>query len=49
MLFRSIRSRIVGAALATLLPCLLLVASGLWTKYHNDREAAAEHVLEHLP
>ena len=45
MRFRSIRSRIVGAALATLVPCLLLVATGLWSNYRNDREAAAEHVL----
>jgi diguanylate cyclase (GGDEF)-like protein/PAS domain S-box-containing protein len=45
MRLRSIRSRIVGAALATLVPCLLLVTTGLWTNYHNDREAATEHVL----
>jgi diguanylate cyclase (GGDEF)-like protein/PAS domain S-box-containing protein len=47
MLFRSIRSRIVGVVVASLLPCAFLVAVGLWKNYHDDKADAAERVLFH--
>ena len=37
MLFNSLRLRIVGVAVATLAPCLLLVGIGLWKNYNNIR------------
>jgi diguanylate cyclase (GGDEF)-like protein/PAS domain S-box-containing protein len=47
MLFSSLRLRIVGVAVATLAPCLLLVGIGLWKNYTNDQETAAERVRFH--
>lgn len=45
MLFRGIRSRLFGLALATAIPFTALIGGGLWTQWRADREAAAERAF----
>lgn len=47
MLTNSIRSRIVGLVVITLVPCTLLIGAVIWKNYNDDRAEAAEQMLSH--
>jgi len=42
MLLRSIRSRLLGLVLATVVPFTALIGVGLWNQWRSDQAAAAE-------
>jgi diguanylate cyclase (GGDEF)-like protein len=45
VVFSSIRSRLLGLALAAVIPLAALMAGALWIQWQNDRAAAAEHAV----
>ena len=45
MLLRSIRSRLLGLVLATVVPFTALIGGGLWSQWRNDRAAAIDRAL----
>ncbi|HEY6258144.1 MAG TPA: EAL domain-containing protein [Xanthobacteraceae bacterium] len=44
-LLYSIRSRLLGLALAAVLPLAALMAAALWIQWQSDRDAATEHAI----
>jgi len=45
MLLRSIRSRLLGLVLATVVPFTALIGGGLWSQWRSDQAAAIERAL----
>src|SRR3982074_2375172 len=45
MLLRSIRSRLLGLVLATVVPFTALIGGGFWSQWRNDRAAAIDRAL----
>src|SRR5262245_16098717 len=45
MLLRSIRSRLVGLVVASVVPFAALISIGLWNQWHRDHKAALERAL----
>src|SRR5882762_7135876 len=45
MLLRSIRSRLLGLMLATVVPFTALIGGGLWMQWRSDRATAAERAV----
>ena len=43
--FCSIRSRLLGLALAAVIPLAVLMTAALWIQWRSDRTAAAEHAV----
>jgi diguanylate cyclase (GGDEF)-like protein/PAS domain S-box-containing protein len=46
MLLRSIRSRLLGLVLATVIPFTALIGAGLWNQWRTDQAAAVERTVE---
>ncbi len=46
MLLRSIRSRLLGLVLATVVPFTLLIAIGLWNQWRSDQAAAFQRAID---
>src|SRR4051794_1178991 len=46
MLLRSIRSRLLGLVLATVIPFTALIGAGLWNQWRTDEAAAIERTVE---
>src|SRR6476660_3261006 len=46
MLLRSIRSRMLGLVVATVVPFTALIGAGLWNQWRSDRAAAIERALD---
>ena len=44
-MFRSIRSRLLGLVLATVVPFLALIGTGLWIQWRSDQAAAIQRAL----
>ena len=45
MLLRSIRSRLLGLVLATVLPFTALIGFGVWQRWHDDQAAAIQRAV----
>src|SRR5262245_55208927 len=46
MLLRSIRSRLLGLVLATVVPFTALIGAGIWNLWRSDRSAAVERAID---
>jgi diguanylate cyclase (GGDEF)-like protein/PAS domain S-box-containing protein len=46
MLLRSIRSRLLGLVLATVVPFTALIGAGLWNQWRSDQAAAVERAID---
>ena len=46
MLLRSIRSRLLGLVLATVVPFLALIGAGLWSQWRSDQAAALQRAID---
>src|SRR5436190_7035300 len=46
MLLRSIRSRMLGLVVATVVPFAGLIGAGLWSQWRNAQAAASQRALE---
>src|SRR6476661_1733186 len=46
MLLRSIRSRMLGLVVATVVPFTALIGAGLWNQWRTDQAAAIERALD---
>ena len=46
MLFRTIRSRLLGLVLATVIPLVVVIAGGLWIQSRGDQDEAMERALD---
>src|SRR5712672_1046324 len=46
MLLRSIRSRLLGLVLATVVPFTALIGAGLWYQWRSDQAAAVERAVD---
>jgi diguanylate cyclase (GGDEF)-like protein/PAS domain S-box-containing protein len=46
MLLRSIRSRLLGLVLATVIPFTLLIGIGLWNQWRSDQAAAFQRAID---
>src|SRR5882672_2506396 len=46
MLLRSIRSRLLGLVLATVVPFTALIGAGLWNQWRSDQAAAIDRALD---
>ncbi len=46
MLFRTIRSRLLGLVLATVVPLVAVIGGGLWSQVRDDRDEAMERALD---
>src|SRR5260370_37611097 len=46
MLLRSIRSRLLGLVLATVIPLVAVICGGLWSQLRGDQNEAMERVLD---
>src|SRR5258708_25502229 len=44
-MFSSIRSRLLGLVLATIVPLTALIACGLWSQWHADEDLANERAV----
>ena len=45
MLLRSIRSRLLGLVVATVVPFAALIGAGLWNQWRNDQAAGLQRAL----
>ena len=46
MLLRTIRSRLLGLVLATVIPLVAVICGGLWSQLRDDQDEATERVLD---
>src|ERR1700730_17406461 len=46
MLLRSIRSRLLGLVLATVVPFSALIGAGLWSQWQTDQAAAIQRAID---
>ena len=46
MLFRTIRSRLLGLVLATIIPLVAVIGGGLWSQLRDDQDQAMERTLD---